>query len=297
MFKQNEGILDRLLRVTFGVILLLIGVFWLAAVFKWLAIIVGVILLATGVVGFCGAYTLLKRDTLAFGKNLPKWSVWLWLILLVIFFVIGSYASVFFTKKAFLDDFNQMNEPYKQVLFQTGQGNQSEADRYMTDWQNRWQSFDAKYSSYRPWSIAFDNQFDADLQEVASLQNQVQDLMAQGDLSNAHLILENVRPIFNNMLKRNGFSLEAVALVDFHDSMEVVLTAAENKDAQGVLDAYVNADAKLKDVEEIVNDDEIKAIRDNLEAVKDSALNNPDQLSDLAAKLKASYVKVYLKRG
>ncbi|MBU2566498.1 DUF2892 domain-containing protein [Patescibacteria group bacterium] len=297
MFKQNEGVLDRLLRVTFGAVLLLAGIFWLAAVFKWIAIIIGLILLATGIMGFCGAYPLLKMDTLRYGKDWSKWIIWLWLIILIAFVVGGSYASIFFTKKAFLDDYNQMNNPYKQVLYQTGQVNQDEVNKYILDWQNEWKMFSEKYNLYRPWSVAFDNQFNDDLQKIEDLQNQSAAIISQGDLSEAHLKLEQVRPIFNDMLKRNGFSLEAVALVDFHDAMEVVLEAAEKKDAQAVLIAYSEADNKLKELEVIVNDQEIQEIRANLEAVKSAADFSVDQLPDLAAKLKSSYVKVYLKRG
>ena len=51
-----------------------------------------------------------------------------------------------------------------------------------------------------------------------------------GDLHEAHLELEKVRPVFQEMFKRNGFSLLSVALVDFHDAMEVMLDAANAKD-------------------------------------------------------------------
>ena len=34
----------------------------------------------------------------------------------------GSYASMFFSRKLFLEDFNAMNGYYKQALFLTGKG-------------------------------------------------------------------------------------------------------------------------------------------------------------------------------
>jgi len=298
MFKKNEGILDRLLRATFAVILLLAGIFWLASILKWIAIIVGAILLATAVIGFCGAYTiLLHKDTLAYGAKWPKWIIWLWLGLLIVLAVGGSYGSIFLTKKAFLNDYNRINNTYKQVLFQTGQGDLTEAQKELTAWQTQWFEFKHKYSAYRPWSIAFDKQFSADLETVSNLQIQSAHFINANNLSDAHLILEHVRPIFNDMLKRNSFSLFAVALVDFHDSMELVLDAANKQDASATITAYTQADKKLKDVEAIQNDQEIQDIRANLEAVKTAAQTDPAKLPDFSAKLKSSYVKVYLKRG
>ncbi|MFZ6015800.1 MAG: YgaP family membrane protein [Patescibacteria group bacterium] len=84
MFRTNEGPLDRLLRATFGAILLLAGIFYLAGVWQWVVIILAFIFFATAILGFCGAYTLLKFDTLKCGKNWPSWVAWLWIVLLVI---------------------------------------------------------------------------------------------------------------------------------------------------------------------------------------------------------------------
>ena len=53
-----------------------------------------------------------------------------------------------------------------------------------------------------------------------------------GDLQQAHLDLEKVRPVFQQLFKRNGFSMLAVALVDFHDSMELILDSANAKNAE-----------------------------------------------------------------
>ena len=39
-----------------------------------------------------------------------------------------------------------------------------------------------------------------------------------------------LEPIFQDILKRNNFSLLAISLVDFHDVMETVIEAADTKD-------------------------------------------------------------------
>ena len=48
------------------------------------------------------------------------------------------------------------------------------------------------------------------------------------------------------MFKRNGFSMLSVALVDFHDAMETILTAASAKDVAGVTSLYPSVSEKLK---------------------------------------------------
>lgn len=61
--KTNEGAIDRILRVVLAVVL-----FWLAAVVTnvYVAIVVGIVglvLLFTGVLGYCGLYALLGIST------------------------------------------------------------------------------------------------------------------------------------------------------------------------------------------------------------------------------------------
>lgn len=63
MLKQNEGLLDRVLRVIIGSIALLAGFFWLAGITQIVAYILGAVALFTGIVGFCGLYTLIGVTT------------------------------------------------------------------------------------------------------------------------------------------------------------------------------------------------------------------------------------------
>jgi hypothetical protein len=50
--------------------------------------------------------------------------------------------------------------------------------------------------------------------------DQEKDAVYTGNLPESHLAFEKIRPIFQDILKRNNFSLLAVSLVDFHDVME-----------------------------------------------------------------------------
>jgi hypothetical protein len=90
----------------------------------------------------------------------------------------------------------------------------------------------------------------------------------------------------------------SIALVDFHDVMELILDAANAKDPQKVIALYPQLEEKLKAVEQVTNDDEIQAIRKNLDELLKLAQDNKiEELPGKADKLKSSFVKVYLKRG
>ncbi len=212
--------------------------------------------------------------------------------------IAGVYASVFFTKKIFIEDYNIMNQYYKQTLFYSGKEKRDETISNYELLIPNFAQFQQKYSKYRPYVLREDTQFGSDIEKAQSLILTLDTAVHTGDLIATHKTLEQVRPIFQDILKRNGFSMLAVALVDFHDSMEKVIDAADKKDSLLLLETYKEADEKLKAVETEVNDTEIVQIRTNLEKLKSSAeAGKNDILSEQAQELKASFVKVYLKRG
>ncbi len=62
--KRNEGGLDRIIRVVVG--LVLIGLFAAGTVAGWLGwlfLVLGAMLLGTGIIGFCPLYVALKINT------------------------------------------------------------------------------------------------------------------------------------------------------------------------------------------------------------------------------------------
>ncbi len=195
----------------------------------------------------------------------------------------------------FLDDFNRVNNPYKETLFATGQGQRNESINYYANLTVALTTFQEKYKDYRPLEIESDKQFSGDMLNVSSIISDVKDDVYTGNLTQAHKMLEEVRPIFQKILNRNGLLPLSVALVDFHDVMEQVLDAANNKNASMVLVVYPKADEKLRGVEAISSEPGIKSIRSNLDEVMSLAKeNNSADLPAKASDLKASYVKVYL---
>jgi hypothetical protein len=293
---KNVHPIDQFVRLILAIVLLQAGYFWLGQPWHWVAYAVGAVMLLTGLSRRCPLYGLLGVRT----DGDCACQAWRWagVLVLLALAVGGSWGSQVVTRKLFLEQYNGMNAFYKQTLFLTGKGEREQAVAQYEQWVPAYAAFQAKYLSYRPYALKSDEQFTAELLAVAEKIRLVEPLVRTGDLHQAHLDLETVRPIFQGWLKRNGFSQLAVALVDFHDAMEWVLDAAAAGDLKKIQSVYAQVSDKLAAVEAVANDEEILAIRRNLDAVMDAV--KAGNQADLAAKaeaLKSSFVKVYLKRG
>lgn len=299
MSYTNIGISDRIIRALLGVGLLQAGYFWLIGPWQITAYAAGAVMAATAIVGICPLYRIfgiasLRTNARALGRT----AVTAGILLVLAAAIGGSAASNFFTRKTFLEDFNAMNDSYKQTLFTTGTGERQKAVIQYDRLLSTYQIFKTKYLAYQPHALRNDRQLASDLKRVADIFSSVNDKVRTGSLNQAHLELEAVRSVWQNMFKRNGFSLLSVTLVDFHDVMELMLKAANAKDADELIKLYPQVDEKLKAVEAESNDLEIQVIRKNLDDLLALAKNK--NLIELPAKgetLKSSFVKVYLIRG
>ena len=294
---KNVRPLDQFVRLLLAIALFEAGYFWLALPWSWVAYGAGAVMLLTGISRVCPLYGVLGLRPGATAAS-GMWRKLSAAALLLAAVVGGSYGSHVLTRKQFLADYNHMNGFYKQTLFLTGQAKREAAIAQYDQLVPAFSAFQTRYSHYQPHALRGDAQLAADLQAVAQMVQQVEPLVREGDLHQAHLNLEQVRPVFQNILKRNGVSLLAVALVDFHDAMETVLDAAAAQDSAKILALYPGVSEKLQAVEAAENDAAIQAIRQNLEAVKAAAQQgDTGNLGAKADALKTSFVKVYLSRG
>lgn len=296
---KNISDIDRFLRLLLAVLLLEAAFFWLSGTPALVTYALAAVMSITSAWGFCPLYRLLGKG----GKRTPSARVGLALRMAAIALLLGvalggSYASQFLTRKFFLEDFNAMNPFYKQTLFLTGKG---ERDKAIANYElllPAYQRFQDKYTAYQPFALRNDRQLLADLSSVAGIFKAVNDGVRSGDLHQAHLELEKVRPVFQELFKRNGFSMLSVSLVDFHDAMELMLDAAHAKDAAKISTLYPQVSEKLQAVEAEANDAEIVAIRSSLDALLALAKDSKtEQLPAQAERLKSSFIKVYLQRG
>ena len=296
--KNITGI-DRFLRLLLGVLLLQAAFFWLGGAPRGIAYAAAAVMFVTSAWGFCPLYRVLGIGARS-GPSAPRGLVVRGVVIALLLGVAvgGSVASQFFTRKIFLEDFNAMNPFYKQTLFLTGKGERDKAIANYEQLLPVYQKFQDKYTAYQPFALRNDKQLAADLASVAGMLKGVNEGVRSGDLHQAHLDLEKVRPVFQELFKRNGFSMLSVSLVDFHDAMELILDAAHAKDAAKISTLYAGVSEKLKAVEAEAQDAEIVAIRTALDDLLALAKDGkPDLLGAQAERLKSSFVKVYLQRG
>ncbi len=296
--KNNIGMLDRFIRAILGPVLVALGLFWMAGALQVLLILLGVIISATALIGFCPLYLPFNLSTNKNAVNLSGKFVIALPVVMALVLVAASFASAYITRKQFLENYNAMNSNYKQALFQTGLKNRDESIKNYNQLQITYAEFSSKYATYRPYALSSDTQFSADLATVNKIIGESAPLVQTGDLAQAHVQLEQVRPIFQEMFKRNGFSLLAMNLVDFHDVMEKLIDDGAKKDAAASIEHYAEADRLLKSVEAELNDADVQGIRQSLDALLKSAQDGKvDDLSAQADALKKSFLKVYLIRG
>ena len=292
--------LDRFLRLLLAIVLFEAAYFWLSGTLQLLAYGVGAVMLLTAASRICPMYKVMGvgGSDAACSLQPSLWVRVLAVLALLGAIVGGCYGSDFLTRKMFLEDFNAMNHFYKQTLFLTGKGEREKAIANYDQWVPAFEKFQNKYSTYRPYTLRNDAQFSADLVQVKDMMLAVKEGVKTGDLQQAHLDLEKVRPVFQQLFKRNGFSMLAVALVDFHDSMELILDSANAKNAEKTMALYEQVSTKLQAIEAELNDSEIQDIRAHLDALNTLAKEGKvDAMPPQSDKLKTSFVKVYLKRG
>jgi len=296
--NKNEGLTDRFVRILIASLSYVIAFFWLSGFPQILIYIVGSIALITGLIGFCGLYKIFNFSTVKKGMTDPKLIVLYLITLFTTILIAGALLSIKITKNKFLEDFGRMNGFYKQTLFLIGQGKRDEAKVNYDKWVAESNKFFAKYNLYKPYVLRNDDNFNNDLEKVKSIIADNKKGVYEGDLAVTHTKLESVRPIFQDIFKRNGFSMFAITLTDFHDAMEKLIEASDLKKPADVINNYPEADSILKSIEVELNDDDVKSIRKNLDDLYNLAKESRiDELSAKAASLKNSFVKVYLIKG
>ncbi len=169
MHIKNTGSIERLIRVILSVIIFIIWFFWFGGMIEIVLLVISAILLITGVSGFCPLYTLFHIQRYRANEKISKLS---WILFILLFFIVSigwSYASIFFSKKFFLEDYNVMNNFYKQTLFNTGKDKRPESIANYDALVREYTIFLDKYSNYRPYSLRKDTNLKTDLEKISGI--------------------------------------------------------------------------------------------------------------------------------
>jgi len=96
-----------------------------------------------------------------------------------------------------------MNDSYKQLLFNSGKEKREVSISYYEKLIPAYKEFQDKYSNYKPYILKNDSQLNSDLEKISTLLINIRDAVYFGDLSLTHKKLEEVRPVFQDIFKRN----------------------------------------------------------------------------------------------
>ncbi|MEK6893581.1 MAG: DUF2892 domain-containing protein [Nanoarchaeota archaeon] len=297
--SKNEGAMDRFYRGLIGALLLIGAFFWLSGLIKIIFYTFGAYFALTASFGFCLIYLFLTHSSFNRSyEEMNKPKVKSLLIAIIIILIAGSITSHFWTKSIFLKDFADLNDDYKKVLFSAAQENREISIRNYGLFSDKLNSFYEKYNSYRPFVIKMDWQFGNSLNEIQKIAKNSKDKIYYGNLTSAYFELDSIRPILNDILRRNKLDSIKVSLVDFNEVLRIITDAAENKNPQEVNKMYYLTNEKLKDMEIKLNSTEVQLLRLNLDSLNDIAKRNElDKLPSKAQELKSSYLRVYMKYG
>lgn len=296
--KKNLGNLDKLIRLTIAILVIIIWIFWTYWILKYVLFLAWAVFIIVSILWYCPLYQIFNFDTMHF-KISSKLNI-IFIFLIVILWFWWIYWSIFFTNKFFIEDFTKFNNEYKLLLFNTWKENRNESIEFYEKTIKTYSEFQKKYSNYLPYSLRNDIEIWKNLNEIQEIIFSLKDSIYSWNLQDSHIKLEWVRNITQDILKRNWFSMLNIALVDFHDVMEILIESSDEKDAKKIIENYQVANEKLNEVEKYLNNEWVKSIRSNLEILLETAKNSEnyqikkDLLPKIAQDLKSSFIKVYL---
>ena len=153
---KNEGFLERLIQLTIASVLFIGALFWLASPWQYIAFGVSGIIAILALIGFCPLYAIIGKNATCDMQDVSVRQKMMAVAYVCMFIGIGSYGSIFLTKKIFIEDFNKMNTYYKQALFETGQRNRFESKTNYDLFMHSWTLFKGKYCNYQPYTMRND---------------------------------------------------------------------------------------------------------------------------------------------
>ena len=296
---RNVSTIGRFYRAIFGEILLLAAFFWVAGLVRVIAYVFSLILIFNALTGFCLVYKIFDISTYIKTKEEEYQTKKKLLVIIVIVFIIaGAIASYFVTKNQFLNDFNRINKDYKKLLVSTSQNNRADSIANYEYLAADYESFYEKYSSYKPYVIRKDKSFGADIKKIKEIIEESKHKIYYGNITSGYIALGSIRPVINDIRRRNKLEGDKAAFSDFYGPMEILIDAAKAGDIQEIERSYPLANEKLKYIESFMNTSEVQSIRINLDNIYTLAKKRElDKLSLRAAELESSYLNAYLKTG
>lgn len=142
---------------------------------------------------------------------------------------------------AMLKDFVSFDRAFITVFVQTGEKKRDPAKKGFEIVKSTWAGFKKRH--YKAWPKDANWKQDLDTVEL-KIQEAERVILGEGDLADAHAILESIRFALMNLRKRNGIGYYLDHLTEFHEHMEAILHTTSGKDAGSFTDNDQNLVAR-----------------------------------------------------
>lgn len=218
-------------------------------------------------------------------------------------------------------DFNKQfltfNEPYKTVLFSTGQNKESkkEIEAAKIEWQKIENNF--AQNKYRPEEYLNTENWTEKITNIGELLNESENLINENNLVDAHAKLEQIRKDLMDMRTENNITILTDLLLSFHNEMELLIEDEQknndnNKDDEANsinrAERLKNLNTKIEPIvvwEELSENTEFSKLAANISEILANLnqIEENDENEDIEAfakeleKLKRAFIRLYLTFG
>jgi len=191
---KNLGTVDRLMRVILAEACILVAFFWVAVDWQIPLYLIGIVMLFQAATGTCGLYSLLGWNSCERIKRRNKNLMATFAALALLLAVAGSYMSITLTNDIYRQDVTALSGAYSLALQSSDRGEVSLAADQNKKLQAAFESFEERYSKYRPMAIKFDGNFSGEMNRISEAISSSQEGLEQGNLTGAHLKLLGAEP-------------------------------------------------------------------------------------------------------
>lgn len=236
-----------------------------------------------------------------------KWIISISIVLIIVLSFGGLFILDRHKTEAFGRSFNAMNDAYKKVLFATGQ-NQTDSAKLLSDYQATWNLFfnSYKFRPIRPYNT--DTEWAKSLNEIDNIVILANTLVSSNQLYLAHLELEKVRSIWQEIFTRNNVTQLGFYLTQYHDTMEIAISQADALDYVALNDTcnkiiplwqdVTSTPVTLSQSDLIDYNSKLLANSKNIDVLCNAVrLHDETTLKESASKLKGLFIPLYLKYG
>jgi hypothetical protein len=215
--------------------------------------------------------------------------------------------------KQFISDVDTAYADYRKALFQTNQKNTEKSAKTNSSFQNQWKKIIATYGSHPPEAFGSDPKWNETLIEIEKIADTSSEMIAAGQVVEAHEHLEGIRDQLSQLRQRNSVIVFSDHINNYHQAMEGLLAGGYtpdkiNKSAMNEIRGqlfvlkYLAGTIKENSPPQYHDNEKYqqlqKALFASLDALDKAVVSgNPEAISKSIKMLKPAYAKLFVNFG